>query len=533
MASQIEAPVGDRAKDGKDAALGYVESNKLGDVTPHRGVEYHEADLRRKLASRHLMMLVIGGVIGPGYFVGMGNGLSQAGPAGLLLCFAIIGTVLWAVMQTLGELGAFIPVSGSFIHYSARFIDPAIGFSLGWNYWFLWMGIIMAEYNNLGLVLTYWDTPIPRWAWIIMFWSFFMAFQFFGIKSFGEAEFWLALAKVIAIAAFFLCAILISSGVIGGQKIGFKYYKDPGAFADGVKGVFKVFVFAALQYSGSEMVGLTAGESSNPAKDVPKAVRSVIWRILIIFIGGIFFLTITVPWNDDNLLSPKSKTAASPFVIAFTRVGSMAGAHAINAIIIVTILSAVNSAIYVGSRTLVGLASQGQAPKFFARTNSRGVPVIACVVVNLIGFLSLLNLSSGAGKLYTWIVSMTGVATFITCKFFTQLDLDICLTGIVAGACICCAQIRFRRALHQQDVSEDILPFKANQYVAWFGLIANMLFVVFQGWTSFAPWDLEAFFQNYIMLFIFLVLYGGWKFYHKTEWVNPKMADLISNRRDM
>lgn len=309
-----------------------------------------------------------------------------------------------------------------------------MGFSLGWNYFLLWAGIIMAEYNNLGLVLTYWDTPVPRWAWIMMFWygsyssdnayclltfilrSMFMAFQFLGIKSFGEAEFWLALIKVVAIAAFFLCAILISTGVIGGENIGFKFYKDPGAFAEGVQGVFKVFAFAALMYSGSEMVGLTAGESSNPAKDVPKAVRSVIWRIVVIFLGGIFFLTITVPWNDPNLLNPKSKTAASPFVIAFTRVGATAGAHAINAVIVITILSAVNSAIYVGSRTLVGLASQGQAPKFLAYTNKQGVPVYSVVIFNLLGFLSLLNLSSGAGQLYSWIVSMTGVATFITCK---------------------------------------------------------------------------------------------------------------------
>lgn len=135
-----------------------------------------------------------------------------------------------------------------------------------------------------------------------------MAFQFLGIKSFGEAEFWLALIKVLSIVGFFLCAILISTGVIGGEKIGFKFFHEPGAFANGVKGVFQVFVFAALQYSGSEMVGLTAGESNNPAKDVPKAVRSVIWRILLIFLGDIFFLTITVPWNDPNLLGAHSKT---------------------------------------------------------------------------------------------------------------------------------------------------------------------------------------------------------------------------------
>lgn len=243
-----------------------------------------------------------------------------------------------------------------------------------------------------------------------------MLLAMLGVKSFGEVEFWLSLTKLVAIGAFFLCAILITTGVIGGQKIGFAFYRDPGPFADdGVRGVFDVFVFAALQYSGSEMIGLTAGESADPARDVPKAVRGVIWRILVIFLGGVFFLTLTVPSDDPNLLRATSRTAQSPFVIAFARAGSVAGAHAVNAVIVVTILSAVNSSLYVGSRTLVGLASQGQAPGLFARTNGRGVPVIAVVTTNLTGFLSLLNLSSGAGRFYSWIVSMTGVATFITC----------------------------------------------------------------------------------------------------------------------
>ncbi|KAF4979777.1 hypothetical protein FZEAL_4081 [Fusarium zealandicum] len=485
----------DKARKDDGAELDRVQSLKPGLVMPAGAVEHHEANLKRSLAQRHLMMMVIGGVIGPGYFVGMGNGLSGAGPAGLLLCFAVVGTVLWAVMQSLGELGAFIPVSGSFVHYAARFIDPAVGFSLGWNYWFLRAGIVMAEYMCSR--------------------SGFMAFQFLGIGSFGDAEFWLALVKVIAIAVFFLCAILITTGVIGDQKIGFKYYHDPGAFADGPKGVFKIFAFAALQYSGSEMVGFTAGESRNPARHVPKAVRSVLWRIVFIFLGGIFFLTLTVPYDDENLLSGSSKTARSPFVIAFTRVGAIAGAHAVNAVIVITILSAVNSALYVGSRTLVGLASQGQAPKVFAWTNNKGVPVYSLIFMNLIGFLSLLNLSSGAGKLYTWIVSMTGVATFLT------------------WTCICLSQIRFRQVMHQQGVSEQVLSFKTSRWVSWFGLCANLFFVVFQGWTSFAPWNVESFFMNYVIIIVFVLLYAGWKIRHKTRLVNPKEADLLSYRRDL
>ncbi|KAJ3527568.1 hypothetical protein NM208_g10636 [Fusarium decemcellulare] len=473
-----------------------------------------DAGLQRGLAGRHLMMLAIGGVIGPGYFVGMGTGLSTAGPAGLLLCFSIVGVLLWAVMQSLGELGAFIPMSGSFTHYTSMFVDPAVGFALGWNYWFLWAGIIIAEYNNLGLVLTYWESPIPRWGWILIFWGIFLAFTFLGIKSFGEAEYWLALIKVLAILAFFLCAILITSGVIGGEKIGFKFYNNPGAFADGVKGVFKIFVFAALQYSGTEMIGLTAGESKNPARDVPRAVKSVLWRIVGIFLLGIFFLTLTVPYNDENLLSAKSKTARSPFVIAFTRVGATAGAHVINAIILITMFSAINSALYVGSRTLYGLAVEGLAPKIFCWTNERGVPAYSLILMNLMGFLSLLNLSSGAGVVYTWIVSMTGVATFIT---WGLISLN---------------HIRFRMALKAQNISTDVLPFQAPawKFCAYLGLAGNVFFVFFQGWTSFAPWDVEAFFMNYIIVLVFFILAIGWKTTHKTKFVTLKSVDFGSAR---
>ena len=245
-----------------------------------------------------------------------------------------------------------------------------------------------------------------------------MSFALLGVWAFGEAEFWLALVKIVAIFAFFLCSILITTGVIGGQKIGFNYYHDPGPFADGAKGVFEIFVFAGLQYSGTEMIGLTAGESRNPSKDIPKAVKSIVWRIVILFLGGILFLTITVPWNDERLLGRTTgKSASSPFVIAFNRVGVTAGGHAVNAVILVTIFSAVNSAVYVGSRTLYGLAKEGAAPKVLLCTLKNGSPIVALVVFHALGFLSLFNLSSGAGVVYTWVVSMTGVATFITCQY--------------------------------------------------------------------------------------------------------------------
>jgi amino acid transporter len=247
---------------------------------------------------------------------------------------------------------------------------------------------------------------------------FFLGFGLLGVRVFGEAEFWFTLGKILALASFAFCAILISAGVIGGKKIGFKFYHDPGPFGSDIKGVFQTFIFAALQYSGTEMVGLSAGESDNPSKDVPKAVKQILlWRIIGIFLGGVFFITIAVPWNDPNLLHAGSKTASSPFVIAFTRIGIHAGAHVVNVIVLITLFSAINGTLYVGSRALYGLAQEGAAPRIFLYTTKQGVPIVALITINLIGFVSLTNLSSGAGTVYTWIISMIGLATFITCEY--------------------------------------------------------------------------------------------------------------------
>nr|XP_019050070.1 hypothetical protein I302_00491 [Kwoniella bestiolae CBS 10118]OCF29000.1 hypothetical protein I302_00491 [Kwoniella bestiolae CBS 10118] len=449
--------------------------------------EVADPGLKRSLKSRHMQMLAIGGVIGPGYFVGIGSGFTNGGPAGLLLGFGIVGILLWVVMQSLGEMAAFLAVSGSFTNYTSRFLDPALGFSLGWNYDFLWFGILAAEYNNLGLVT--WE------CWLLV-----------------KPSSFLTATKLIFIFAFFVCSILITSGAIGNQgKVGFKYYNDPGAFADGVTGVFKVFVFAALQYSGTEMIGLTAGESANPARDVPKAVRFVFWRVLVVFLGGIFFLSLCVPWNDPGLLSGTSKTARSPFVISFVNAGLPRGGDAVNAIIIVTILSALNGALYVSSRCVSALAHEQKAPKFLGHINKRGVPTYALVFCNLFGFISLLNLSSSAGHVYSWLVNITGVATFIT------------------WGGICWAHIRFRKAMALQGLSLDELPFKAAfyPYGAYIGLFGNLFFIFFQGWTAFlSPFSVEDFFMNYIMIPVFAIMYLAYKLWNKTKWVDLSSADL-------
>lgn len=210
----------------------------------------------------------------------MSNCLSKVSEAGIRNYIAATNASLHR--QSLGELATLFPVTGSFTEYAERFADDALAFALGWGYWYLWITVLANEYNAISLVVMYWTDVVPQWAWILIFWALFLSLSMLGVLAYGEVEFWLSLIKVVSITIFFIVAIAISAGGIGGENIGFKYWKDPGAFADGTNGVARTFVIAGTLYAGTEMVGVAAGEAENPTKAVPRAIRQVFWRILIV-----------------------------------------------------------------------------------------------------------------------------------------------------------------------------------------------------------------------------------------------------------
>lgn len=311
----------------------------------------------------------------------------------------------------------------------------------------------------------YWTDTVPQWAWIIMFWVLFISMSMLGVLAYGEVEFWLSLIKVISISIFFILAIAISSGGIGPQKIGFKYWNDPGAFADSINGVARTFVIAGTLYAGTEMVGITAGESANPRKAVPRAINQVFWRILIFYVGMMFFIGILIPYNDSRLIGKGSKTAASPLTISLQDANIAPAAYLINALIVVSVLSAGNSSLYVASRTITHMARSGMAPKFLGKTDKRGVPWAALLFTNVFACIAFLSQSGSAGTLYNALITLSGVATFIV------------------WAVIEFVHIRFRQAMAAQGQSVDDLPFKAlwYPYGTYACLAANVFLVFFQG----------------------------------------------------
>ncbi|KAL2788542.1 amino acid permease/ SLC12A domain-containing protein [Aspergillus keveii] len=486
---------------------------------PENGADHDPltAPLKRKLHSRHLQMIAIGGIIGPGLLVGSGKAFSEGGPAGVLISFSLVGIIVYFVMQALGEMATAIPVTGSFTEYAQRFVDDSLAFGLGWAYWYLWVTVLANEYNAVSLVIMYWTDAVPQWAWILIFWFLFLGLSNVGVREYGEMEFWLSLIKVLALIVFFILAICISTGGIGDQVIGFKYWHNPGAFADSINGVARTFVVAGTLYAGTEMVGITAGESSNPQKAVPRAIRQVFWRILVFYIGTMFFIGILMPYTEPRLLNSSSYGANSPLTIALADAGIAPAAHLINALIVVSVVSAGIGSLYVASRTILYMARSGKAPKFLGRTNSRGVPWVALIFSNIFTCIVFLTLGSGAGKVYSALITLSGVATFLV------------------WSSICIAHIRFRRALAVQNQPVSSLPFRAALYPygTYFALGTNVFLIFFQGYTAFLnPFFAEDFVINYILLPVFVGFVVGWKVWHRTRFVKLSEMDVWSGRRE-
>ncbi|KAF5096622.1 hypothetical protein DV451_004146 [Geotrichum candidum] len=480
------------------------------DFDPHSGV-------KRGLKTRHLSMMALAGIIGPGLLVGAGGALASGGPAALLIGFGVIGIIAFSIMQSLGEITTLYPTGGAFTKLGERFVDKAFAFAIGWNYFIIWIAVLSNEYNTLSSIMDFWSDKVPIWGYFLLFWSAFLGFQLLGVTAFGESEFWLALMKLLGLVAYFIFSIIYAAGGLKGQEhaIGFQYWHNPGAFSHGFRGVASVFVFCSTFYAGCESIAVAATETKNPAQAVPHAIRQVFWRIIFIYMGSAFFFGLTVPSNADGLVGGASRALKSPMTIAIQNAGWEGGVNLINAFILLTCLSAVNSSIYIGSRTVLYMAQDRTAPKFLGYTTKNGVPVFAIIFTNAFGALSLMNISTGASQAYTYIVNLSGVSTFL-----------------VWGS-ISFIHIRFRRAWYHNGHTAAELPYQSMfyPYNAYFGLAANVFLAIVQGWTTLSPFDAGNFVDAYILLPVFFILYFGYKFAFKTKFLAISEINVDEGRR--
>jgi amino acid transporter len=430
------------------------------------------------------------------------------------------GIIAFSIMQSLGEITTLYPGGGSFISLAERMVDKSFSVAVGWNYFIIWAAVLANEYNVICSILTYWAPQVPLWGFFLILWTLFLGFQMLGVEAFGEAEFWLALFKLLGLTAYFIFSIIYAAGGIPGQDhaLGFHYWNDPGAFnGNGFKGVAVVFVFCSTFYAGVESVAIAATETRNPGIAVPQAIRQVFWRIIFVYMGSAFFFGITCPANANDLVHGSAKALQSPMTVAIQNAGWYGGVNLVNAFILVTCLSAINSSIYIGSRTVLYMAQSGKAPRVLGWTNRRGVPVWAILLTNAFGAISMMNVSTGAATAYTYIVNLSGVSTFL-----------------VWGS-ISFIHIRFRKAWKTQQRNVSELPYKAAgwPFIGYFGLAANMFLALVQGWTNFSPFDAGNFVDAYILLPLFAIIYVGGKLYWRgrDKFRRSWEIDLDSGRR--
>ncbi|KAK0618688.1 Proline-specific permease [Lasiodiplodia hormozganensis] len=481
---------------------------------------------QRRLRNYQVTMIGFSSGIGTGLFIGTGSAYAKAGPAGLLLAYLVIGSVLWCVMQSIGELATVIPTAGSFPHWATRFIDPAVGFSLAISYGYCYTIAIASECSAAAVLVSFW-TDISPAVVITISLVLILALNLMSVRIYGESEVVSGAIKVLCFLGLVIVSIVITSGGgPTGEAIGFRYWNNPGAWVDynGITGstghflgFLSAFVNASFSFIGVETVVIGAAESMDPHRAIPKATSRVTYRIGFFYILGAFLIGLIVDPRNADLVSDSGNANSAPWVIAIKQAGIEALPSIVNACILVSAWSAGNAYCWVGSRMIVAMTTDHQLPQVFGRTTKHGVPYVAVIVAWLFGPLAYLSLGSGgASQAFTWLLNLSTVA------------------GLIAWATLCFCYIRFHRAMAVQGVPRETLPWRApwQPYAAWYGFVGSVIITLVAGFPVFLKgnWNAADFVASYVGIPIFVVPIVCWKLWHKTTFVRAKNIDLWSGR---
>ncbi|WP_405768123.1 amino acid permease [Streptomyces sp. NBC_01538] len=402
--------------------------------------------LQAGLKNRHLSMIAIGGVIGAGLFVGSSSGIRTAGP-GILLSYALVGTLVVLVMRMLGEMSAANPTSGSFSAHADRALGRWAGFSIGWLYWFFWVVVLAVEATAGATILEGWVPAVPQWAWALIVMVVLTATNLGSVSSYGEFEFWFAGIKVVAISAFVIIGGLAVFGVLPGvdsDKAGLGNLTDHGGFLpNGPGAILTGVLLVVFSFMGSEIATLAAGESEDPQRAVTKSTNSIIWRVGVFYLGSIFVVVALLPWNDPSIKKDGS------YVAALNSLGIAHAGQIMNFIVLTSVLSCLNSGLYTASRMAFSLGQRGDAPKAFARTTSRGVPLAAIIASVVFGFVAVFFNYKFPDSVFLFLVNSSGaVALFV-------------------WLVICFSQLRMRKIIERETPEKLVVRMWLYPYLTW------------------------------------------------------------------
>ncbi len=451
--------------------------------------------LAKRLETRHLNMIALGGSIGTGIFLASGYAISLAGPGGALLAYLLISIMVFFLITSLGELSTYNPSSGSFCEHSSLYVNKPFGYAMGINYWFNWAITIAAEISAAVIVIKYWFPHGSDFLFSVLFFFTVLGLNLFSVRIYGEIEYLMSITKIGVILIFIILgSILVCKNPDFGAH---NLVIQDAPFHNGIKGFFAVFLAAGFSFQGSELIGVSAGEAKNPNESIPRAVRNVFWRLFLFFILSTLIISLLIPFNDPQLAT-QNDVHTSPFTLVFSHyLNGKLAANLLNFVILVAILSAANASMYSSTRVLWYMSHKNQAPKIFSKLTTYGLPVNALIGTAIVGSTVFLSSLISNGVLFTKLVNVSA-----TCGFIAWFGIAV-------------SHYYFRQHEIRNDASK--LIYKAILYP--FGPIFSMIFITIiilgQGYTLVNNWTLSGFIDIYGALIIFLFLMIYYKYFRK------------------
>lgn len=482
--------------------------------------ETQQPQLQRKLGARHLNMIAIGGSIGTGLFLASGATIANAGPGGALLAYALIGVMIYFLMTSLGELATHNPTSGAFFTYGTKYVEDGFGFALGWNYWYNWAITVAFELVAVQFIMKFWFPDIPGFYWSAIFLAVVFGINALTVKGFGESEFFFSLIKVLAIIAFIVIGIFMIVKIMLTPDVAVfaNWTTGEAPFVGGLSALIGVAMIAGFSFQGTEMVGVAAGESKDPQKTIPIAIKQIFWRILLFYIVCIFIIGTLIAYDDPRLLQAAAtdNIALSPFTLLYEQAGFAFAASVMNAVILTAILSAGNSGMYSSTRMLFDMARKGSAPKAFGKLDARGVPMNALYATTAIAALCFLTTFIGEEAIFNWLLNMSGM-----CGFIVWLGIAV-------------SHYRFRKGYVAQGYQLENLAYRAKffPFAPWFAFILCAIVVLGQNYQAVLDGEWLAVLSTYIGIFLFLAIWLGYKWKYKTKLISYQEMDVTPMKVD-
>ncbi|USP82159.1 hypothetical protein yc1106_09433 [Curvularia clavata] len=467
-------------------------------------------EVKRDLGRHHINMIAIAGMIGTGLFLASGQAIATAGPVGALLGYLCMGLIACGVALSAGEMSAFTPVTGGFVRHATRFVQPALGIATGWNFWYTMAITAPAELAAAATLINFWDNSINHAIWYSVFIVIIVTINFCGVKVYGESEVFFAVLKILLIIGLIMAGLVVDlGGSPSGDRIGFRYWKNPGPFNDyivpGDTGKFLGFwsslISAAYSYANIQVVAIAGAETKNPRVTIPNAIRMTFWRVLVFYVISILIVGMLVPFKDPNLGIATGDAQQSPFVIAFQRAGISVLPSIINAIVCTSAFSCGSACIFLASRTLYGLAEDGQAPKALLRTNRFGTPYLAIGASLIFMRLVYLSLGSNSSLAFGWFVQDISRDRRWTVVPFAEMMLM-------------CSGLAYKSPM--------------QPYLAWVTGGALVLVILFSGYSVFFSdrWSVGTFLTYYIDIAIFVFLWVAGFCYARSGIIALQDVDL-------